>query len=361
MKLPETNLVPAMQKPCLAALFFAALAAAAASQSPGFDCAKATTPQEKAICASPELSKADAEMTAAYRAWLAAAPPDSKDAILQSQRAWLQTRLSLCKQGAKPEDLTQCLLETSKARANELKGMVQRRNGIQFVSSAIYFTAPDSPEIAQIMKGINGRDSGYVNVTWPQAISSAPEWLAWNKAIAAAASAGPGPTGGALSRKDAVDNDTDATVTLTYVSDRLVSATISGMIYGHGAAHPNHGVTQFNWMLKEQRPLKPEDVFNPQSNWRGDLYNRTNQYLHKALDDSGQSYESFGNPEDMKRTVHALAADPTRWQIDHKGITIVFNPYEVACYACTPPPFTMPWESLKPLLNPAFQIPTPSH
>jgi uncharacterized protein len=347
-----------MLKPTLAALF-ACLTAGLAAQSPGFDCAKATTPQEKAICASPELSTVDAAMTAAYRAWLAAAPADSKDAIRQNQRAWLQTRLSQCKPGAKPEDLTQCLLDTSKSRTEELQGRVQNHSGISFVWHAIYFTAPDSAEVAQLMKQIDRPASGYVSASWPQAISSAPEWLAWNKAIAAAAGPDSKPTR-QWGTADAVDSDTDVWVALNSVSDHLVSASVSAMTYGHGAAHPNHGTTQFNWMLKEQRLLKPEDVFNPQSNWKEELYNRTDKHLHSQLDtEPGSNYQTWlGKPDEMKKTVQQLVADPSYWQIDNKGITIVFNPYEVAPYCCTPESFTMPWESLKPLLNPAFQIPT---
>ena len=349
-----------MPKPILATLFLATAAAAATAQSPGFDCAKATTPQEKAICASPGLSQAEAALTSAYRAWLAAAPADSQSAIRESQRAWLRSRLSQCNPERKGQDLTQCLLNTGKSRTAELESMVQRHKGIPFIWSAIYLTAPDSPEVAQLMKQTNRPASGYVNVTWPQAVSNAPEWLAWNKAITTAANASSNFEGGTISRKDAVDIDTDARVTLNSVSARLVSASISSMTYGHGAAHPNHGTTQFNWMLKEQRPLKPEDLFNPQSNWKEELYDRADKHLHSKLDtEPGSNYQTWlGKPEEMKKTVQALVTDPTRWQIDSKGITLVFNPYEVAPYCCTPEPLTMPWTDLKPLLNPAFQIPT---
>ena len=40
-----------------------------------FDCTKAKTAQEKAICGTPALSAADDQMAAAYKAWLAAAQP----------------------------------------------------------------------------------------------------------------------------------------------------------------------------------------------------------------------------------------------------------------------------------------------
>jgi uncharacterized protein len=355
------SLEAVMPKLFLAAFFALSLAAPLVAQSPGFDCAKATTGQEKAICDSPQLSQADAGMTAAYRNLLAAVPPEIQAEVRQNQRAWLHTRLALCNPDSGPANFNGCLLNAENSRTTTLKGMVAIHKGITFVWRSIYLTAPDSPEVAQTMKERGGETSGYVNVSWPQAVSSDPEWVAWNKAIAEAA----GPIqaqGESKPRKqwtkdDAVDSDTDVTVTLNAVSDHLVSASVYGMTYGHGAAHPNHGVAQFNWMLKEERPLKGSDVFQPGSDWEQQLYHRIDQHLHKALDSDGQKYDNWLNdPKAMQKTVQGIAADPGRWQIDGKGITIVFNPYEVACYACTPEPLTMCWESLKPLLKPGFDL-----
>ena len=49
--------------------------------------------------------------------------------------------------------------------------------------------------------------------------------------------------------------------------------------------------------------------------------------------------------------------DPENWRFSGKGLSLVFQPYAIACYACTPPPFTIPWADLKPILNPDFVIP----
>jgi len=352
-----------MPKPLPAVLLFAILAAPLAAQSPspqpGFDCSKAATPQEKAICASPELSKADAEMTAAYKAWLAAAPAGSQEAIRQSQRLWLRTRTVSCKPGDADTPLAKCLLSSDQSRTKDLAGMIEHRSGTLFVWQPLTLTAPDSAEVAQMMHEDGRPDFGTVTVSWPQAKSTTPEWVAWNKAIAAIAQtdySGEKPKP-AYTRESAVDQDVDVAVTFNSVTDNLVSTAIQSYFYGHGAAHPNHGISQFNWLLKEKRELKPADLFLPQSNWSTELYKRTNQYLHKKLDSDGESYESFAQPGEMKKTVQALVIDPHRWQIDKEGITIDFEPYEVACYACTPPSFTISWDSLKPLLNPAFQIP----
>lgn len=63
------------------------------------------------------------------------------------------------------------------------------------------------------------------------------------------------------------------------------------------------------------------------------------------------------DPNETAKTLHKITRDPASWRIDAKGLSIVFQPYAVACYACTPQPFTMSWEQLRPLLNGEFVIP----
>ncbi len=79
---------PALILPAFLAIFAVPRAPAGAA---GFDCAKAATPIEKRICADPALSALDDQLTAAYKAALAAAP-SGREAVKADQRAWLITR-----------------------------------------------------------------------------------------------------------------------------------------------------------------------------------------------------------------------------------------------------------------------------
>lgn len=331
------------------------------AQTPSFDCSKASTPQEKAICASPELRKLDSKMGVAYRTWLAAAPVAWRAEIRENQRVWLRLQPYQCHMQVRP--LAQCLSDAEKERTKALRSMVLRRNGILFVWRSKAFTAPDSPDEAQQRRKFNEQDFGYVSATWPQAVSSAPEWVTWNKVVAdaardAARSMDSKP-GTEWSKNWAADADTDISIRLNAVTDSLVTAAVMNYRYGHGAAHGLSGTVQINWLLKEQRKLKTADVFQPQIDWPGQIYDRTDKYLHSQLDEqSGGNYQSFEGPGQIAQTLRKLLAEPDNWQIDSKGITILFPAYAVACYACTPPPFTMSWESLKPLLNPEFPVPT---
>ncbi len=79
-------------------IFIAVLASALliASQGragpPSFDCARAGTPTEHAICASVELSQLDSQLAAAYGAARAAASPAGRQQIKAAQVAWIGQR-----------------------------------------------------------------------------------------------------------------------------------------------------------------------------------------------------------------------------------------------------------------------------
>jgi len=79
----------------------ASLACAPAASAASFDCAKAGTPTEKAICRDPAVSKLDEDVAAAFKATLAFWPAgDWKAYILTEQRNWLKDRNSICKADA---------------------------------------------------------------------------------------------------------------------------------------------------------------------------------------------------------------------------------------------------------------------
>jgi uncharacterized protein YecT (DUF1311 family) len=65
---------------------------------PSFDCAKAASPAEQAICAEPDLAGADATLADLYRQALAArrGDPAAAGALRREQRAWLAGRDQSC-------------------------------------------------------------------------------------------------------------------------------------------------------------------------------------------------------------------------------------------------------------------------
>jgi uncharacterized protein len=326
-----------------------------------FDCAKAATAQEKAICAAPDLSAADDQMASAYHAWLAAAPPDWAAGIRDDQRIWLRTRTTSCPAGDASNPIAPCLLQVYKERIAELERNVESFAGVNFVARSVTLTARDQPDslppgVAELTPGF-----GTFQASWPQAVSASPQWIAWNAAIVAAAvhTAAPDANPSARSWSDLVQAGVDQQVTVTVdaFDSKLVSATIVNFYDGHGA-HPTQNSSEFYWLLDQQRALKAEDVFLPNSGWDKWMEQRLDSYLHQTLDsESNGNYQSWFPQGNAAQVLQSIVGDPEGWQLNAKGITLVFQPYQVACYACTPDPLTLPWTDLKPYLQPGFALP----
>jgi uncharacterized protein len=69
-----------------------------------FDCGKAATPAEKAICADPELSKLDSELNDVYSTAVGLTKSSSK--LRSEQRDWLKRRDDCVRQTSKCEPLS---------------------------------------------------------------------------------------------------------------------------------------------------------------------------------------------------------------------------------------------------------------
>ena len=340
----------------LSVLLFLSIPSHAAS----FDCAKAATPQEKAICATPDLSAADDEMAAAYKAWLAAAPGDWAAGIRDDQKSWLRLRTSTCPADRGSFTIEDCLHQFYKERIDELGLRVRAFAGVTFVSRAITLTKRDEPGSVPTWTSELTPGFGTFEATWPQVVSTAPQWVAWNSAVVAAAikTAAPNAKPPARSWNDLVEPAVDQAVTVTvdFFNGQLISASIVNDYNGHGA-HPTENSSWFYWLLDKQRELKAEDIFVPNSGWDTWMMQRLDAYLHKTLDSESQGdYQSWFPQGQAQKTLLGIVSNPEGWQLNGRGLTLVFQPYEVAGYARTPEPLTIPWSELKPYLQHGFAM-----
>lgn len=326
-----------------------------------FDCAKAKTAQEKAICGTPALSAADDQMAAAYKAWLAAAQPDWAAGIRENQIIWLRTRDLSCPAGDANDPIASCLSNVYKERIEDLQQMVQHFAGVTFVSESIKLTAPDPPGSEQIRAMEETPGFGTLVASWPQADAVTPQWTAWNSAIVPAVLqvANADEETSAHDWNGIVQPSVDRGLTFTVerANAQWVSASIVDFYDGHGA-HPTENSAEFYWMLGAQRPLKPEDVFRPSSGWDTWMEKRLDNYLHKSLDgQSGGNYQSWFQAGELSKVLQGLVTNPGNWDLQPEGFSIFFQPYQVACYACTPQPLVISWSELKPYLQPTFILP----
>ncbi|MFZ4533585.1 MAG: lysozyme inhibitor LprI family protein, partial [Alsobacter sp.] len=97
------------------------LGSGSAVQAQSFDCAKARTPVELTICASPGLRDQDRAMAEAFTAALAREPAKA-DELRKAQRAWLTGRGKACvTPDAAPTKITACLIGLYRARLASLQ------------------------------------------------------------------------------------------------------------------------------------------------------------------------------------------------------------------------------------------------
>ena len=336
---------------CILLLLLASGAAHAAS----FDCSKAKRSQEKVICGSPDLSAADEQVAAVYKALLAATTTEIKSAARDNQRIWNLKMAADCKSSeAEPgAALATCLLASYKARILELNRILTDGD-YKFVSKSIKLTTPNIPDGGQASPDTEETPgSGTLKATWPQSTKDSPEWIAWNKAMEAAvqkmaSSDAKGDSPGEWSKKWAEDTETDITVSVNYVGARLIAASIGNEWMGHGAAHPDGATSQFNWMIKEKRELRPDDIFLPGSAWDKTIQERCAKALQQQL---GKGLE-----DGWQKELHRIILDSHNWRLDSEGLTVILYDESISPHAAPANPVKVSWTALKLFLQSGWPL-----
>ena len=111
-----------------------------------FDCTKADTPFEKAICSTPDLSVLDERLGVAYRTALGGLSDGAKKEMLEGQRVWLDVTRHECSPFAELPTLayggTYCLIQSFQSRISVLENN-RMLGGYRFYNFDDYSYAPD--------------------------------------------------------------------------------------------------------------------------------------------------------------------------------------------------------------------------
>jgi uncharacterized protein len=119
-----------------------------AAQAASFDCANATTPSEKAICADPGLSHADDVMALAYVGAIAGLTEEAEIVMRQGQRDWLDFGDTVCSDPNLPGEAAAAIERTAclqRLYDDRLKVLEQSRmvDGMRFFTVDHYQALPD--------------------------------------------------------------------------------------------------------------------------------------------------------------------------------------------------------------------------
>jgi uncharacterized protein YfaP (DUF2135 family) len=111
---------PRHSGPGILSLLWLAQAFPATATAAGFDCAKAATAAEKAICADPALSEGDETLAELYErlAWLQSGDKEGLKRLAAEQQDWLRNRRDPCRDNS-------CLRSAYIARRGEIEGQLK--------------------------------------------------------------------------------------------------------------------------------------------------------------------------------------------------------------------------------------------
>lgn len=321
---------------CLALALLALCAAPAPALA--FDCGKAKTVVEKAICATPELKALDDDLAAAYADVKAELPPSEQKMLVRSQRRWI-TRRETC--GEAEEGVAACVMRQIKDRLTLLSGNPESGPGaagklvprfiVQDGTAAAYdvnlavlqFATPQTPGEKMLNQ--------------------------WADKVLRAAKLGPHgeETEGSVYADEEIWS-------LTYASPQLISVR-SDYYEDKGGAHGMYGTFNINIDMATGKFLTMSDVLTEPSAAILALECRRQILVEKT---KRFAEANLGEPDGIDEDAvlqHVKTLD--FWSIGEKEIVVSFDPYEVGTYAEGAYACRFPTAEVKKLARPGAPLP----
>ena len=311
----------------IAALALVLLASPVWAQ-PSFDCAKASTVVERAICKNADLAKADREMAALYFALNGKLAGPAKDHLVKDQLRWNGNRGAAC-----TAELEQCLQDKYANRIERLK----------FLGIGAY---PFISDQAIVRTGKVKATTYAIDASYPQFDGPGVDFSAINSEFDTGARKG---AASAMPDKDSGDFEQAWGFDLRFVLHRpaphLVAIEFINYSYT-GGAHGNGGTSAALVDLRTGRSVPPSSVFAPGDEWR-----RTVAVLVLA-DLKKQFVDKPGFDEAIEpANVAKLLGEAGRWLFKADGLMIIFNPYDVGSYAAGSYDVDIPYASLRTVMR----------
>lgn len=313
-----------------------------------FDCAKASTPFEIAICSNPELSKADERLAKTYATAVGGLSEPALAHMRAGQREWLNFAQRACTQDAQPivsgtydERATGCLVQLFGDRSTMLESS-RMMSGLRFYPVSRYGAAPDPYEV-------DNPDSN-----WPVSkqelivaqIDSEEDFVSTFNSLAREVMQFDQASNAAKADADG-DEDASSDSNNSLSVDEVAGTERITLVeqtywYGHGAAHGNWGISYQHFLRSEKRWMTASDMFAGKG-WQKALLDLS----VSALEDEHGDMLMLDDPSYLADIV----IDPTRWKLsDAYGLIIQFQPYEVAAYAYGAPTARVGWDALEDYL-----------
>ena len=323
-----------MRALAVAALVALLPVAALAQGGPSFDCAKASNASERAICKSPDLAKADRELSGLYVALVGKLTGLARESLEKSQVRWIVGRNRACQPNEDSDVIERCLATRYAERIADLKA-----------SAAGPYPFVEGQAIEKT--GKVGKVKYALDLRYPRFAGKTADFSALNRSYAdwaarAARESTPGADAG-------VDREEHWEAVQSYALHRpgpdAITVALTFWAYTGGA----HGYGSLSCTLVDLRtgkPVPPVDIFAEGSPWLKEVTAMVGADLKKQFVEN-PGFEDALEPRKLTKTVNS--ADRFCWQADR--LQVYFNPYEVGPYSSGPYTVDIPYSRLKPLLR----------
>lgn len=285
-----------------------------------FDCSKAVSVVEKAICSDRELSGLDDSLAQAYKKALSAA--SDPEAVKRGQRAWLKSERDVCK------DLP-CLKKAYTKRLGELNDMLASRQAPPAAG-----TSASAGAKVQEKKLSKETRTMVIDLSWPefrfdeypQTASALTKRIqgdvdkAHKEFLKEASEAPPDDTG-----RESMKYGLTSSYKLTYNAGGVVSVCMD--IYTFmGGAHGSTIQTGYTFDLKSGKFQTLEDFLG--RDWQSVAKSK----IIPAIKARGGEF--FDEPKQGKFDIA-----PGQFYLTPKGVVVFFQQYEIAPYSTGIPEF----------------------
>lgn len=314
-------------------------AALLAAPAFGFDCQKAATLSEKAICADPLARAADEAMAAAFVRLFDVETPVGKAALRAAQARWIRDRDQAC-DGAKARST--CLANQSAQRRAFLAGEPEAGPG------ATGRLAP----VFRYQKGGKGRAA--IDLQLLKYLAPAtPGERAFNAAVDRLV--------GTLDEPQKDDPNPnyyayERTMRLVFASPKFVSAQLAAFS-DTGGAHPNAYSGNVNLDVARGREARLDDLLDAKGAKAVFAL-----CLKQVVEEKKQRMGADAplSPTELKQLEKDLADSTAKletWSFGAREATVNYDAYAVGAYVEGAYDCVIPYAQLKPLAKPDFPLP----
>jgi uncharacterized protein len=304
-----------------------------AQNGPSFDCAKASTAIERAICKSPELAKADRDMAAVYATLVGKLSGAAKDHLVKDQVRWIGNRGPACSDG--PLETPQCL----KTRYADRTAFLHALDGpgtYPFVSEH------------DLVKNGRVRTIRYlIDASYPQFDGGTADFTATNRRFADDAQKG------ASEATPQSDDTAGSGQSWSYEQGFALyrpsadAVAVETQLYSYtGGAHGYHGTFASLVDLRSGRIVPPAGVFKPDGDWLRTITAMVGADLKKQFIER-PGFDDALEPANLTK----LMTDPARWLFKANVLQILFNAYDVGSYAGGPYTVDIPYDRIRSLFR----------